>query len=152
MNDAGIYARESAYLGRWIQIGVAGGRVISVSFPSSPDGEAVGDHALIDRFDRYFEGARDDFQDVAVALTVPTDQRAVLETLRKVPFGEQVSLARLAGMTPGLDPDEEDDLELVRRALAGNPAPIILPDHRVRDAPSGAPPAVVEKLQAVETR
>lgn len=151
MADAGIYARESSYLGRYVQVGVAGGRVISISFPRSPDKDTIGDHALLDRFDRYFEGAADTFEDVAVALTVPTDRRAVLETLRKVPYGEQLSMARLAGMTPGLDPDDGDDLALVRQALAGNPSPIVLPDHRVRDGPSGAPPDVADKLRALES-
>ena len=33
---AGIYARESTYLDRYVQLGVAQGRVISVSFPTAP--------------------------------------------------------------------------------------------------------------------
>ncbi|MFC6725777.1 methylated-DNA--[protein]-cysteine S-methyltransferase, partial [Halobium palmae] len=35
MEDAGIYAREFDRLGRVVQIGVAGGRVIDVAFPES---------------------------------------------------------------------------------------------------------------------
>jgi methylated-DNA-[protein]-cysteine S-methyltransferase len=38
----------------------------------------------------------------------------------------------------------------VREALAANPVPLLIPDHRVRDGPSGAPPPVEQKLRAVE--
>jgi methylated-DNA-[protein]-cysteine S-methyltransferase len=58
---------------------------------------------------------------------------------------EQVTRA-----TPGLDPDEDADRTLVREALAENPAPLLIPDHRVRDGPSAAPAAIEQKLRAVE--
>ena len=38
--EAGIYARESASLDRYVQVGVAGGRVLSVDFPEAPDDDA----------------------------------------------------------------------------------------------------------------
>ena len=44
MDMAGIFARESAYLGRYVQVGVASGRVISVSFPEAPDPDAPENH------------------------------------------------------------------------------------------------------------
>lgn len=147
---AGIYARESDYLDRFVQVGVAGGKVLSVSFPAAPDDEAAAEHDLLDRVDRYLEGASDDFGDVEVGLTVPTDHRVVLETLRRVPYGEQVSVAELARLVPDLDPEDEDDLELVRAALAENPAPLVIPDHRVRDGPSAAPPKVEQRLRSLE--
>ena len=46
---AGIYARESTYLGRYVQVGIASGRVISVSFPERPDEGYETDHELLDR-------------------------------------------------------------------------------------------------------
>lgn len=150
MEAAGIYARESPYLDRVVQLGIAGAKVISVSFPRSPDEDATPDHDLLDRIDRYLEGSRDDFEDVEVALTAPTDQRAVLEAVRDIPYGEQVSVESLARRTPGLDPDDDEDLELVRAALAANPAPLLIPDHRVRDGPSAAPPDVEQKLRSIE--
>lgn len=150
MDDGGIHTRESPYLERFVQIGVASGRLISVSFPRTPDHEATPDHDLLDRIDRYLEGNLDSFDDVQVALTIPTDQRAVLETLRKIPYGEQLSVDRLTAMTPDLDPDNESDIDLVRRALANNPVPLIIPDHRVRDGPSAAPPDVEQKLRSLE--
>ncbi len=147
---AGIYARESEYLERFVQVGVAGGKVVRVAFPSAADDEAAPDHPLLDRIDRYLEGAADDFSDVDIGLTVPTDQRAVLEALRQVPYGEQLSVERLARLVPDLDPEADADRELIRTALAENPVPLVVPDHRVRDGPSGAPPDVEQRLRSLE--
>jgi methylated-DNA-[protein]-cysteine S-methyltransferase len=150
MDEAGIYARESDVLDRTVQLGIAQGRVISVSFPSDSDAEADADHELLDRIEAYLEGVEDDFADVTVALTVPTEQRGVLEAVREIPYGEEAAVAQLARMTAGLDPDDDGDVRLVREALADNPAPLLLPDHRVRDGPSAAPPAVEQQLRSIE--
>ncbi|MHC3437275.1 MGMT family protein [Natrialbaceae archaeon A-gly3] len=148
---AGIYARESPYLERYVQIGVASGRVLSVSVPEQPDDEAESEHPILEEIFEYLEGLEEvNFEDVQVALTVPTDQRAVLETVRTIPYGENVGVTALARMTPELDPEDDDDLTLVRTALDQNPAPILIPDHRVRDAPSAAPPTVEQKLRSLE--
>ncbi|RBI63811.1 methylated-DNA--[protein]-cysteine S-methyltransferase [halophilic archaeon] len=150
MDDAGIYARESTYLERHVQLGIASGRVLSVSFPRDPDEEAQGDHELLDRVFAYLEGVEDDFSDVQVALTLPTDQRSVLERVREIPYGDQVSVETLARMTAGIDHTDEDDQNVVRSALDSNPAPLLVPDHRVRDGPSAAPPDVEQKLRSLE--
>lgn len=147
---AGIFARESTFLDRYVQVGLAQGRVISVSFPSVPDGDAESDHELLDRITAYLQGDRDDFADVTVALTMPTDEREVIERVREIPYGEQATVEQLARMVPDRDPEEPEDRTLVREALANNPAPIFVPDHRVRDGPSGAPPEVEQRLRAVE--
>lgn len=147
---AGIYARESTYLDRHVQVGVAQGRVISVSFPKAPPDDAEPDHELLDRVFAYLQGEREDFGDVAVALTVPTEQRRVLEAVREIPYGEEASVEQIARMAAGLDPEDDGDLGAAREALAANPAPIFIPDHRVRDGPSAAPPDVEQKLRAVE--
>ena len=147
---AGIHAREHDYLGCVVQVGVAGGKLISVSFPATADDEATGDHPLLDRLERYLDGAADDFADVDVGLTLPTAQRAVLEALRGVPYGEQVTVVRLTAMVPDLDPEDEADQDLVREALAANPVPIVIPDHRVRDGPSGARPEIEQRLRSLE--
>lgn len=148
--EAGIYAREFAYLDRYVQLGVASGRVLAVSFPGTPDEGANSDHDLLDRVAAYLEGEEDEFRDVEVALTVPTDQRAVLERVREIPYGEQLSVERLTRATPGLDDEDEADLTLVRTALDENPAPLFIPDHRVRDGPSAAPPEIEQKLRSLE--
>lgn len=150
MDTAGIYARESSYLGRYVQVGVAGEKVISVSFPSAADEDAGADHPLLDRIFAYLEGVEDEFRDVDVGLTLSSDRRAVLEATREIPYGDGISVASLARMSPGLDPDDDADLDLVRAALAENPAPLLVPDHRVRDGASAAPPEVEQKLRSLE--
>ena len=151
MDDtAGIYARETTYLDRYVQVGVAQGRIVSVSFPVSPEANAESDHDLLDRIEPYLQGERDDFDDAEIALTVPTDRRTVLEQLREVPYGDQITVEQLVRMTPGLDPEQESDHTLVRETLAGNPVPLLIPDHRVRDGPSATPAPVEQKLRAVE--
>jgi methylated-DNA-[protein]-cysteine S-methyltransferase len=150
MEESGIYARESPYLERVVEFGYASGKVLSVSFPEAAPEDAAHDHPLLDRIFAYLEGSQETFDDVEVALTVPTDRRSVLETVREIPYGEDVSVVQLARMTPGLGDDEEEDQRLVREALADNPAPLLVPDHRVRDAPSAAPPAAEQKLRRLE--
>ncbi|MFB6119825.1 MAG: methylated-DNA--[protein]-cysteine S-methyltransferase [Halobacteriaceae archaeon] len=148
--DTGIYARQFSYLGRYVQLGVAGQKVISVSFPESPDEEAESDHPLLDRVEAYLEGVEEDFGDVDVGLTVSGDRRDVLEAVREIPYGEQVTVESLVRMTPGLDAGSADDQDLAREALADNPAPLLVPDHRVRDGASAAPADVEQKLRSLE--
>jgi methylated-DNA-[protein]-cysteine S-methyltransferase len=148
--SAGVYARESPFLDAWVQIGTAGGKVISVSFPDRPEEDHETDHPLLDRIERYLDGVDPvTFEDVDVALTAGGDGRAVLETLQAVPYGEDVGVGQLARMTGGLA-DDDEGVRTVRQALADNPAPLLIPDHRVRDGPSAAPPGVVQRLRSVE--
>ncbi|MFW5905586.1 MAG: MGMT family protein [archaeon] len=150
METAGIFARESSYLKRLVQIGVASQKVVSVSFPSTVDDDVESEHEVLDRIFAYLEGGKDDFTDVDIGLTVPTEQRAVLESTREIPYGKQVSVNKLVRMTPTLDVDDEESENVVRTALAENPIPIIIPDHRVRNGPSALPPKVEQKLRQVE--
>jgi len=149
MDTAGIYARESQYLGCFVQVGVASGKVIQVSFPGAVE-DVASEHPVLDRIFAYLEGVEDDFRDVEIGLTVPTDQRAVLEQTREIPYGEQRSVEALVRMTPDLDPEDEATLDLARSALAENPTPLLVPDHRVRDGPSAAPPMVEQRLRSLE--
>ena len=151
VTDAGIYARESSYLDRYVQVGAASGRVLSVSFPDVPDGDAEADHPVLDRIFEYLDGLEPiTFDDTQVAMTMPTDQRAVLESVQEIPYGDQVTVDTLARMTSGLDHEDDDDIILVRTALDENPTPILIPDHRLRDGPSAAPPDVEQKLRSIE--
>ena len=147
--DAGIFARESDLLERYVQFGAAGEKIIQLSFPNRPEDDAGTEHDLLDRIERYLNSDAEDFGDVEVGLTVPTDQRSVLEAVREIPYGEQGSVAQVARMA-GLDPDDEESQRTVREALAENPVPLVIPDHRVRDGPSGAPPDVEQKLRSIE--
>ncbi|MFB6295556.1 MAG: MGMT family protein [Halobacteriales archaeon] len=150
MDDAGIYAREVPGLERAVQVGIAGGRVISISFPREPGPGARREHGVLDRIEAYLDGDSDDFDDVTVALTVPTDQRAVLEALRSVPYAESVTVEGLTRMAAGLDAEDAEAQETARRALRENPAPLLIPDHRVSDADGAAPAEVVDRLRAIE--
>jgi len=146
---SGVFAREFDEIGRAVQVGFAGGRVISVSFPATAPADASGDHDLLDRIGAYLGGERDAFDDVATGLTVPTDRRAVLEALETVPYGEEVSVSRLTRLA-ALDADDPADLELVTGALRDNPIPILLPDHRVQGGPYATPGDVREALRRAE--
>jgi methylated-DNA-[protein]-cysteine S-methyltransferase len=148
--ETGIYARHSPYLERYVQLGAASARVLSVSFPETPAEAAAEEHPLLDRIEAYLQGTADDFDDVDVAMTMRTDHRDVLESVRTIPYGESTTVESLARMTAGLDPDAEADCTLVRTALEGNPAPLIVPDHRVSDGPSAAPPPIEQRLRSLE--
>ncbi|MFB6304004.1 MAG: MGMT family protein [Haloferacaceae archaeon] len=148
MDEAGIYARESPQLDRIVQVGIAAGRVISASFPDEMPADAGTDHPILDRLFDYLDGGPD-VTDVEVALTMPTDRRRVLETVRSVPYGRTASLEEVARMTD-LDPDDPDDLGLARTALSANPVPMFVPDHRVEGAAGATPADVAERLRNLE--
>lgn len=145
----GVFAREVDGVGRAIEVGFAGGRVISVSFPATAPADADDDHDLLDRIEAFLDGERDALGDVATGLTVPTDRRAVLEALETIPYGEEVSVSRLTRLA-ALDADDPDDLELVTDALRENPIPILLPDHRVQGGPYATPSDVRAAFRRAE--
>ena len=146
---AGVFARESDALRRAVEVGVAGGRVVSVDFPATVSDDAAGESATLDRLFAYLGGTEERLTDVEVALTVPTDHRDVLEATRNVPYGETVAASRVARMT-GLDADDADDLATVREALANNPVPILVPDHRVSGVSGATPDSVGRRLRVLE--
>ncbi|QZP37391.1 MGMT family protein [Halobaculum magnesiiphilum] len=148
--DTGVFGRRFDAIDRAVELGTASGRLISVSFPETLPSDADGDHPLLDRIGEYLAGAEDDFADVEVAITVPTDRRSVLESVRNVPYGESVDLARVVKMTADLDHEDEADLEAAREALRANPIPIVIPDHRVRDVGGATPGAVAARLREIE--
>lgn len=148
--SAGIFTRESVYLDRYVQIGVAGNRLISVSFPTEDPPDAGDEHPILDEIQRYLDGVRTDFDDVELAMTVDTDVMSVLDVVRTIPYGQMRDLAAIARMTPGLTADDEGDLDTVRHALEANPIPLIIPDHRVRDGAQAAPASVVRRLRELE--
>jgi methylated-DNA-[protein]-cysteine S-methyltransferase len=148
-STSGVFARKFDEIGRTVQVGFAGGRVIAVSFPAEPPADADTDHDLLDRIGAYLRGERDEFAEVAIGLTVPTPQRDVLESLRTLPYGEEVTVSRLARLG-GFDPDDPDDLDAVTGALADNPIPVLLPDHRVSGGPYATPGDTRATLRSIE--
>jgi len=149
MGTSGVFAREYDALEPAVEVGFAGGRVIAVSFPESVPDDADEEHELLDRIGEYLRGAEDGFADVQVGVTVPTDRRTVLDALRKVSYGEEVSVSRLTRLA-GLDDDDPDDLELVTETLRENPIPILFADHRVQGGPYATPGEVRATLRERE--
>ncbi|WP_049982872.1 MGMT family protein [Halorubrum sp. BV1] len=175
-DTSGVFARQFEEIGRAVEVGFAGGRVIAVSFPAETPADAETDHALLDRIGAYLRDEPADggsagnsvggtdtagggaepttrgaapFSDVQIGLTVPTDRRRVLDALRSVPTGESVSVSRLT-RSAGYDDNDADDLDTVTRALRENPIPLLLPDHRVQGGPYATPGEVRDVLRRVE--
>jgi methylated-DNA-[protein]-cysteine S-methyltransferase len=148
---AGIYARSIPALDATVQLGVASGKLIQCTVPATADPNAESEHELLDRIEAYAAGeTEDDFQDVEIALTVPTQQRAVLQTLRTVPYGETTTVDSLVRRTPGLDPEGDGAAGTVRTALAENPILVVLADHRVDGGYGATPDDVRRQLRSVE--
>lgn len=131
MDDSGIEHRWSEYLDTYVQVGTAGGRVVSVSFTDEPDEESEevgedekGKDALEAVFE-YLETGTRATPDVPYALTVSGLERRALERTRDLPYGTTLTYDEFA------DSLGEDDVEAVRDALHKNPVPVVLPSHRV---------------------
>jgi methylated-DNA-[protein]-cysteine S-methyltransferase len=145
----GVYARSYRALDRAVEVGFASGHVISVSFPADVPADAAEDHELLDRIDAYLAGEEESFADVELGLTLPTDRREVLEATRNLPYGESASLSRITRLA-GRDDNDPEDLEFVREALNENPAPLVIPDHRVEGGPYATPGSVRRTFRDVE--
>lgn len=149
MTTAGIFARRFDSIDSVVQLGVASGRAINVSFPDEVPADAETDHELLAAVEQFLDGDSTAVDEAEIGLTVPTDQRAVLEALDSVPPGSTVTVSRLARIA-GLDPSDDEDIGTVRDALRNNPLPIFLPDHRVRDGQGATPPQVAAALRRLE--
>lgn len=145
-----LYARKSSYLGQCVQLDVVNGRVRSVTFPGGIGPETATDHDLLDRIFAYLDGSAEEFAAVAIEFALPNTQRAVLEAVRELSYREQVSVDQLIQRASGMERTQTEVPRLARTALAANPAPLLIPDHRVRDGPSAAPPKIEMKLRSLE--
>ncbi|RJX51968.1 MGMT family protein [Halonotius pteroides] len=145
----GIYAQRFDELDTVIQLGVASGQVIDVSFPDTVPDDATTDHEVFTLINDYLDGDRLALTDVEIALTLPTDHRQVLDALQNVSAGNTVTVSRLARLA-GMDEDSEEDQAAIRDALQTNPVPLLIPDHRVHDAQGATPPDVAATLRDLE--
>ena len=145
----GIYAQRFDELDTVIQLGVASGQVIDVSFPDTVPDDATTDHEVFTLINDYLDGDRLALTDVEIALTVPTDHRQVLDALQNVSAGNTVTVSRLARLA-GMDEDSEEDQAAIRDALQANPVPLLIPDHRVHDAQGATPSDVAATLRNLE--
>ena len=84
-------------------------------------------HPLAERIRQHFAGARDTFTDVALDLVDFTPfQRAVVETLRAVPWGEVVTYGELAALA-----GYPNAQRAAGSVCANNRFPLVVPCHRV---------------------
>ena len=87
-------------------------------------------HPLAERFASYFAGSRDSFADVALDLDGYTPfQLAVVDALRRVPWGEVVSYGELAAVAGW--PNAQ---RAAGSVCAHNRFPLVVPCHRVVSA------------------
>jgi methylated-DNA-[protein]-cysteine S-methyltransferase len=88
---------------------------------------ADGDHPLAERVRRYFAGERETFADVELELDWCSPfQRAALEALRTVPYGETVTYGELAALA-----GRPNAQRAAGSVCAGNRYGLFVPCHRV---------------------
>jgi methylated-DNA-[protein]-cysteine S-methyltransferase len=89
--------------------------------------EEDGGSELSARFAAYFAGERDSFEDVALDLQGYTPyQRALVEALRSVRYGETVTYGELAALA-----GSPNAARAAGTFCAGNRFPLVVPCHRV---------------------
>jgi methylated-DNA-[protein]-cysteine S-methyltransferase len=109
------------------EVWVDGGRLLWHELPRPGVVSAERKHPLGARLARFFAGERDDFLDVELDLDGATRfQRAVGETLRRIPYGETVSYGELAALA-----GYPNAQRAAGTFCAHNRFPIVVPCHRV---------------------
>ena len=118
----------SSELELYVDLVLRGDRVTNVRLlRSAPRAAAVrSDHPLLRRVLRHLHTGREDLTDVPVDLPLSPFERAVLEEVRRIPLGETRSYSEIARRIgrPGAS-------RAVGNAVAHNPAPLVIPCHRV---------------------
>ena len=122
-----VYSRFSRELGLYVRLQVLRGRVASVRLTRKASDEAArSDHPYLARILEHLRTGSEDLRDIPVHLEVGSFDRKVLEFLRGIPPGETVTYGEIARRLghPGAG-------RAVGSACARNPAPIVIPCHRV---------------------
>lgn len=144
----GVFAGHSTSLDRWVQLGIASGNVINLAFSAERPEGVADDHPLLERILAYLDDGQEvDLSTVEIALTVPTEHRHVYETVRAIPFGTERTVADVVALTATLESDEEG---AVRTALAANPIPLLIPDHRVEAIDGSTDAEIRRRLRDLE--
>jgi len=126
------YAGFSEDLGLYVSISVRGDRVTAVRLTEERPEGAKDEHPYLARILEHLATGRGDLRDIPLDLEVSPFDRRVLEVMRTIPPGEVVTygeLARASGR-PGA-------ARAVGGACARNPAPVLVPCHRVVPASGG---------------
>ena len=104
----------------------ADGLVAWHELPSSR-ADADGTHPLVERVRSYLGGARDSFRDVELDLEWCTPfQRAAVEAMRSIPFGETASYGEIAALA-----GHPNAQRAVGSVCAANRFALFVPCHRV---------------------
>jgi methylated-DNA-[protein]-cysteine S-methyltransferase len=134
------------------EVWLDGETVVHHDLPTARPSRGERGHPLADRVLGWFGGARDDFLDVELDLDGATEfQRAVVEALRRVPWGETVTYGELAALA-----GRPNAYRAAGTVCAGNRFPLFVPCHRVVSA-SGLGPygslgtGYKERMLAVES-
>ena len=134
------------------EVWLDGETVVHHDLPTARPSRGERGHPITDRVLGWFGGARDDFLDVELDLEGATEfQRAVVEALRRVPWGETVTYGELAALA-----GRPNAYRAAGTVCAGNRFPLFVPCHRVVSA-SGLGPygslgtGYKERMLAVES-
>jgi methylated-DNA-[protein]-cysteine S-methyltransferase len=108
------------------ELWLAGDVLVGHELPRAGTDDAHGG-GLAERFRAYFAGERDSFDDVELDLDAGTSfQRALVEALRSVPYGETVTYGELAALA-----GSPNAARAAGTFCAGNRFPLVIPCHRV---------------------
>lgn len=89
--------------------------------------DGQGHHPLAERLVAYFDGERDSFSDIELELNWCTPfQRATLETMRAIPYGETATYGEVAALV-----GHPNAQRAVGSVCAANRFPLIVPCHRI---------------------
>jgi methylated-DNA-[protein]-cysteine S-methyltransferase len=109
------------------EVWLDGETVVHHDLPTARPSRGERGHPLADRVLGWFGGARDDFLDVELDLEGTTEfQQAVVESLRRVPWGETVTYGELAALAGRPQAPRAGGAFCSQNRL-----PLILPCHRV---------------------
>ena len=111
------------------ELWLADGRVVEIEHPRprAASDLVAQSHKVAGRLERWFAGSRDDFADLPLDLDWCTPfQRALVDALRSVPYGETVTYGELAALAgrPGA-------ARAAGTFCARNRYAIVVPCHRV---------------------
>jgi methylated-DNA-[protein]-cysteine S-methyltransferase len=121
-----LYAQFSAVLGLYVTLAVRGERVTRVRLARAAPAGAEPAHPHLARILEHLATGKGDLADVPLDLEVSDFERRVLDELRRVPPGEVVTYGQLARRLGA-----PSAARAVGNAVAHNPAPIVVPCHRV---------------------
>ena len=127
-----LYSRFSGELGLYVQLEVLGNRVRRVKLARERSPEAEPSHPYLERILSHLRTGRGDLRDIPLDLQVGPFEREVLEFLRDLPRGKTITYGEIARHL-----GRPRAARAVGRACARNPAPLVIPCHRVVPASGG---------------